>query len=261
MTIKELTIATMVQEEIKKQLLITVNCLYLAALDNDTFSFADVTVVAMVTHLRTNYGPITHAKLETNHASIATIWTPDNPIKTLWEHLWEIQCISITGGDALTDNAIKDLTLIMFEATSMFTTACDTWCICPLATQTLIEFCKHFTSENKEWLRKLTTSQVSFHSAHAAFLKVPIMPVEAMPKPMGMAPNAPVQSTSTRPIITNNGLNMYYCWTHSLGFNRNHTSGTCSNPVEGHHTSATVKNMQNGNNTIMSNCRHLPTQE
>jgi len=182
-TIKELSIATMVQEEIKKQLLIAVNCLYLAALDNDMFGFADVTVVAMVTHLHTNYGPITCAKLETNRASITTIWIPDNPIETLWERLQEIQCISITGSDTLTNNAIKDLTFIMFEATSMFTMACDTWCICPLATQTLIEFCKHFTSENKEQLHKLTMSQVGFHSAHAAFLKAPIMSVEATPKP------------------------------------------------------------------------------
>jgi len=177
------------------------------------------------------------------------------------ERLREIQFISITGGDALTDNAIKDLTFIMFEATGMFTMACDTWCIRPLATQTLIEFREHFTSENKEQLRKLTMSQVSFHSAHAAFLKMPIMPVVAMPKPMGMAPNVPVQSAGMQPIITNDGLNMYYCWMHGLGFNRNHTSGTCSNPAEGHRTSATVKNMQNGNNTIMSNHRHLPTQE
>jgi len=46
-TITELSIAMTVQEEIKKQLLITVNHLYLAALDDDTFGFADVTVAAM----------------------------------------------------------------------------------------------------------------------------------------------------------------------------------------------------------------------
>jgi len=260
-TIKELSVATTVQEEIKKQLLGAINRLYLAALDDDTFGFADVTVAAMITHLRTNYGPIMRAELETNRASIATIWTPDDPIETLWERLREIQRISVIGGDALTDNAIKDLTFLMFEATGVFTTACDTWRVRPLATQTLIEFREHFTSENKERLRKLTTSQAGFHSAHAAFIKTPTMPMVATPKPAGPTPNVPAQSTSTRPIVTNDGLNMYYCWTHGLGFNRNHTSGTCSNPAEGHRTSATVKNMQNGNNTIMSNRRRLPTQE
>jgi len=62
-------------------------------------------------------------------------------------------------------------------------------------------------------------------------------------------------------ITTNDGLQMYYCWTHGLGFNQTHTSASCSNPTEEHCTTATVKNMQNGNNTIMSNRRHQPEKE
>jgi len=42
-TIKELTIATMVQEETKKQLLTAVDRLYLAALGNDSFGFFRIT--------------------------------------------------------------------------------------------------------------------------------------------------------------------------------------------------------------------------
>jgi len=80
----------------------------------------------MIAHLCTNYGPITHSTLETNHASIANVWTPDDPIETLWECLHEIQHISIEGGDPLTDSAIRNLTFIMFETTGVFTTACDT---------------------------------------------------------------------------------------------------------------------------------------
>jgi len=54
---------------------------------------------------------------------------------------------------------------------------------------------------------------------------------------------------------------MYYCWMHSLGFNQTHTSASCSNLAEGHHTTTTVKNMQGGNNTIMSNHCHQPEKE
>jgi len=259
--IKELAIATMVQEEIKKQLLTAVDCLYLSALNDDTFSFTNVNMAAMITHLHTNYGPITHAKLENNRASIATVWTPDNPIKALWEQLREIQHISITGRDPLTDNAIKDLTFLIFEATGIFTMACDTWHVRPLTAQTLIKFREHFMIKNKEQLRKLTTSQAGFHSAHAAFHKVPGLPVEAAPQPAGPTPTTPAVAASARPVITNDGLNMYYCWTHGLGFNHNHMSSTCSNPAEGHCTSATVKNMQGGNNTIMSNHCCPPAQE
>ena len=65
-TIAELILATTVHEEMKKQLLVAVDCLYLAALDDDTFGFADISIAAMLTHLCTMYGPITRAELETN---------------------------------------------------------------------------------------------------------------------------------------------------------------------------------------------------
>jgi len=83
--IKELNTAMTVQEEIKKQLLTAIDRLYLAEINEDTFGFVDITVAAMIMHLCTNYGPITCTKLENNCASIATIWTPDDPIENLWE--------------------------------------------------------------------------------------------------------------------------------------------------------------------------------
>jgi len=77
------------------------------------------------------------------------------------------QCISIAGSDSLTDNALKDLTFLLYELTGVFTTA-----ICHVANQQmLIEFCLHFTSKNKECLHKLISSQAGFHSANVAFIK------------------------------------------------------------------------------------------
>jgi len=120
----------------------------------------------------------------------------------------------------------------------------------------LIEFQLQFTSKNKECICKLTTSQVGFHSAHTA-ISTPIKPPTVLPLlPCALATSVPTTTPYPWAIVTNDGLHMYYCWTHGLGFNCNHTSATCSNPAEGHHTTATVKNMHGGNNTIMSNCHH-----
>jgi len=165
--LKELATATTVQEEIKKQILAAVDHIYLATLDNDVFGFADISVTTMLTHLCTTYGPITRAKLKRNRASIATIWNPDDPIKTLWERLREIQRISVAGNDPLSNTAITELTFDMFEATGIFTTGCDSWRIFPVANQTLDDFCTPFTCENKDHLRKLTMSQAGFHHANA----------------------------------------------------------------------------------------------
>jgi len=262
-TLKELAIATTVREEIKKQLLEAIERLYLAALDDDTFGFAEVSVADMLTHLRTNYSPITRRDLEANRASIASVWTPEDPIEALWERIREVQRISIAGGDPLTDGAIRDLTLLLFESTGVFTTACDTWRVRPVANQTLVEFRLHFAAENKERLRKLTAAQLGYHSASAAvgITQMHISDdftthsanaassVRPAPPP---TPSPRPQNQATPHVITDDGVQMFYCWTHGLGFNRTHTSATCANPADGHRTSATATNMQNGKNTIQA---------
>jgi len=73
-------------------------------------------------------------------------------------------------------------------------------------------------------------------------------------------------STGTTAAVTTNrshadvgGIRMYYCYTHGLGMNSNHTSQTCSNPNATHQREATVDNMQGGNNTIMLPRPRRPT--
>jgi len=190
------------------------------------------------------------------------MWTPEDPIKTLWECLCKVQCISIVGSNPLTDGTIKDLTLIMFETTSMFTTACDTWRVKPVANQTLIEFCQHFTDENKEHLHKLMAAQLRYHGTnlavrlthhnlidtqieHSANAAIGTQP-SPLPTPMLQNPN-----TLTAHVVTDNGVHMmFYCWTHGLGFNCMHTSVMCTNPTDGHSNTATATNMQGGKNIV-----------
>jgi len=85
----KLTLAATLRKELKK-ILTAVDRLYLAALDDDIFGFADTTVTNMLLHLHTTYGLITQSELESNWASIATLWTPNKPIKSLWEWLCKV---------------------------------------------------------------------------------------------------------------------------------------------------------------------------
>jgi len=57
--IAKLTLAATLHEVMKKQLLTAIDCLYLVALDNNTFGFADISMANMLTHLHTAYGTIT----------------------------------------------------------------------------------------------------------------------------------------------------------------------------------------------------------
>jgi len=101
---------------------------------------------------------------------------------------------------------------------------------------------------------KLTTGQLGYHSTNATISKLMLPPgtpfsLTTMVSPVPMAPTTMLACS----IMTNDGLHMFYCWTHGLGFNSTHTNATCSNPTKGHCTTTTIKNMQSGNNTIMSN--------
>jgi len=55
----KLTLAATLHKELKKQLLTAIDHLYLAALDDDIFRFADISVTTMLLHLHTTYGIIT----------------------------------------------------------------------------------------------------------------------------------------------------------------------------------------------------------
>ena len=251
-TIAELTLATSLREEIKKQILAAVERMYFEILEDATFGFADVSVIDLLTHLTNTYSKITRADLETNRASIATIWPVTDPIELLWNRLREVQRISAAGGEALSDDAIMDLTIIMFESTGVFPLACNMWRLRPTTNKTYVEFREFFTTENKERLKKpATTGTSGYHSANAATAHPSKLAQKPAPKPAPIIP--PVIPAPTPAVTTNDGIVMFYCWTHGLGFNKNHTSATCSNPAEGHCLTATVKNLQGGNSSIMSN--------
>jgi len=198
-----------------------------------------------------------------------TIWTLDDPIKNLWECSREIQCISEARGDPITNAMLRDLTFLMFDTTGVFGTACDTWHICPAANQTLIEFCAHFTMENKECIHKLMVAQLGYHAAKLVITE-PSSGMETSTIPAMHSANSTIICTlvtlptgppcpNNSPIITDNATHMYYCWgMHGLGLNKTHNSSTCNNTAPGHQATATASNMQGGNNTIQArgSCCH-----
>jgi hypothetical protein len=58
----------------------------LTILEDPDMGFVDVTVLAMITHLKTKYGTrITNADRELNRADLSKAWNPDDPIEDLWK--------------------------------------------------------------------------------------------------------------------------------------------------------------------------------
>lgn len=245
-----------VSQELKKQVLLAVEKTYLTILESADFGFADVGCDQMLAHLRTTYGKITPEELEANRAGLTADWNPDEPIEDLWSKTKEIKRFAVAGDEPISDAAIIRLSLLVFERTGVFTGAVERWRDLDEDDWTLVRFQAHFTKANRERFRKLTAQTGGYHGAHAAIAATP--PIRPAATPLATAAvasgrPAAITSTATPPFGTTScdGQQFFYCWTHSLGTNRNHTSATCEHPADGHQVTATTRHMMGGNNTIL----------
>jgi hypothetical protein len=115
--------------------------------------------------------------------------------------------------------------LTILENTASFKTAISEWRKKTEATKTFINIQTHFKTADDE-RRRLTTSRgAGYHQA------------------------AQVQGPT--PANTNKTEEgWYYCWSHSVTRNSEHTSATCNRHATGHHNEATMGNMLGGCNIV-----------
>jgi hypothetical protein len=107
-------------------------------------------------------------------------------------------------------------------------------------------FILHFNKHEKECHRKMTARAAGFHGANHT--KTPVTPDKQPP-----SDNEPDQeaNNATAPAgYQSNNITLYYCWTHGLSRNAEHTSHTCANKADNHQTTATVDNRMSGVNKI-----------
>jgi hypothetical protein len=232
-----------VVEELKRQVLQAILPRYYRLLADPDFGFADVSVEDLLTHLRMTYGNITLEDLEdleTNRARLTADWNPDSPLEDLWALIRETQRYAIDGNDPITDKTVLSLLLTAFEKTGVFSTATNKWRDKDPVDWTLVNFQDHFTKANTERKRKskLTAQTGGFHSANAADSTPPPTPSTNLSTPRAF-------------LCGPTGICWYYCHTHGLGRNKEHSSPTCLNKGPDHNDAATLDNMMGGNNKIL----------
>ena len=227
---------------IKQQILDAVGEVFLMNLQDELLGYANVSAEDMLQHLSTTYGTITPDELDANKKLIEAEWNPDDPIETLWKRIQDAQRFAQAGNDPMSDNMCVRATLTVLEKSGVFTEAIRDWRKRPAGQWTLDNLKADFNAANKERLCQLTARTAGYHTANHATNSPP---EEANATANGGTPH----------IVTDNGVKMYYCWTHGLGKNPKHTSETCKNKAEGHKDKATADKMMGGNNTIMGGGR------
>lgn len=237
------------------QILNAVNPSFLSALEDPDFGFGDVTPLAMLEHLRTEYGTMTPEELEQNRAALSEPWNFDDPIEDLWAKISNIQRVATLGALPIPDLTVITLTLAMIEKTGLLTTTTEKFRLRPTSEWTLGLFKAEFKLGNQERIRRLTASDAGFHGAHHTSVVTP-------PPNTAAASTTALPSTSTATPtqhVSVEGGKLYYCWSHGLSPNRNHTSATCLHKADGHRDDATAFRMHGGNNTISTGRpRRLP---
>ncbi|KAG7342948.1 hypothetical protein IV203_020893 [Nitzschia inconspicua] len=227
-----------VQNALRQQLLDAVEPTFYETLRDDEFGYADVTPLAILAHLTTNYGTIKQQDLEDNRDKLKAAWNPDDDITTVWTRIRN--CIQFATGTTapISEETAMLLTLESFTQSGVLAPYINEWNRKPTADQTYTNFREHFTKANDQRLREVTTKQAGFHSANSTICH-------------------PTGSTSTASTLTaysavtiDTGGTMYYCWTHGLSTRSDHTSATCKKPRDGHDITATAFNRKGGCNRI-----------
>ncbi|GAX13378.1 hypothetical protein FisN_8Lu415 [Fistulifera solaris] len=205
-----------VHQFLRQQIIVAVEPIYMMSLHGTEVGLGhvnletgSVSAYTMLVYLKDKFTKITAAEIEANCLSLATAWTSDQPIQALWNRHVEI----------------RD-----------FASAIDAWRRHSEADKTYKNFVEYFTAEHEALQEQLTTSTAGYHHANAAGTTIPaVIPPTATASTMTPRPMNPYE------VVAEGGFCMYYCWTHGLGMNAEHTSKTCNHPAHGHVHTATLK--------------------
>jgi hypothetical protein len=233
-----------IKEKLKQQVLSAVDPIYYQDLEDDTFGYADVQIPAIINHLTATYGTLTASELEINRDKLTEAWNPDDPMENLWKNIKIIRAVATQGSEAISDGTTIQLTLLALGKTGVHSHAIETWFDKDEADHTWANFQLHFNKHEKTRLSKLTAQAAGFHGAQKA-THTPAAPVIASPSIAASA-----QQAGKQPEYVSNGIPLFYCWSHGLSKNLEHTSPTCINPKEGHCRDATIDNRLGGVNKI-----------
>ncbi len=226
------TMCNKVEIGLKAMLLKAVPKIYLLALCDEIFEFANVTPAEMLEHLETTYGAINEDDLAANLEACEAAWDPNTPIEIVFANTNKCAQFAAAGNDDISDANKVRLTLKALEKSGVMEEAISDWRKKAAADRTWDNLPTHFTTYNKERIRKTTANQAGFNSANAT---------QQQPKETNNKKAAAAKVGT---------IELYYCFTHGLGKNPDHTSMTCTNPCAEHKKEATVDNMMGGNNTI-----------
>ena len=231
---------------LKQLILAAVDDRYVSTLQHHRLRYAQVTVEALLAHLNNTYSEITPEVLEQNRSNIMAEWNPDDGIEMIFTCITAAHQFAEAAGAA---NVISEATAIYLaltaiENTGVFIEPCSDWRKHPAGEQSLANFVFDFTHAWKERDHCIIAKTAGYQA---------LLTTHTDDKENKSPPALP---SKNKPDIVIDTVEMFYCWSHGLGFNPKHTSHTCNTKKDGHKDDATIHNRKGGSTTIWeSNCK------
>jgi hypothetical protein len=97
--ILSLTSFVQVNKAIHQQILIAVNSTYYNVLEDNTFGYADDTIIALLAHLQGHYATLSPDDLELNRMRLSETWNPEEPLENLWIKVKHLRAVALAGGE------------------------------------------------------------------------------------------------------------------------------------------------------------------
>ena len=221
------------EASLKKQLIEAVGDDFISIHRDRLLGYALVSTLVLITHIKVKYGKVTEDDLKQNLEDMQKPWDTTTPIETLKARIRDGRAFAEPHDEITAKATLRILTTIM-ENTGLFADDLKDWRKKAADQKTLVNFWTHFEAADEERLRALNITQAGYN---------------AQGPPAPPPPNNNGQPRPT-PEAIGTFLGLYWCHSHGLGRNPNHTSRSCTRQKEGHQVDATIYNMMGGCNLI-----------
>ena len=99
----------------KQQFLTAVSPIYYQDLEYDTFGYANILIISIITHLTTTYVTLTVSDIKRNQEKLTKSWNPGNTIENLWRDIKIVQPISTQVSEKISDGTTIILSILALE--------------------------------------------------------------------------------------------------------------------------------------------------
>ena len=225
--LKEITIYARTELALKQQIWEAVDEEHYKHLSNGMDGYADVSVLAILIHLWSEYGQITATAKVANMAKLKNDFDSSQPISTLWNHIAAIQDFAQAANMPIAADIIVSETLEVLERTGIYCQPVRNFKgQHPDTTWTVALLKQEFNRIYKTKAFDVSAKSAGYHGANAI---------------------APKTTVDSKYIPTNEfACEIFYCHSHGIGTNPKHTSMTCTNKGPNHEDKATFQNRMGG---------------